>query len=70
MFCPSEGENIKDLYRSSTKNLKNSVDLRFGLVKDWMTLMTETDANGQVRSQVTTLPRAQFLGVLSETAIE
>lgn len=71
-ILPENGEGEGTLFRTSiTEIWKNSVDLRLGLVKDWMTSTTETDADGQVRSRVTTLHSSQIPGgILEETSIE
>ena len=71
-ILPENGEGEGTLSRASTTEIwKNSLDLRFGLVKEWMTLMIETDANGRIRTRVTTLHSSQVPGgVLEETSIE
>ena len=69
---PENGEGEGTLFRSSTtETWKNSVDLRFGLVKDWVTSMTENDSSGRIRVQVTALHSSQIPGgILEETSIE
>ena len=71
-ILPDDIEGEETLYRSSTTEIwKSPVDLRFGLIKDWMTTMTETDANEQVRVRATTFHSSQIPGgVLGETAVE
>lgn len=71
-IMPEDGEGEGTLFRASTTEIwKNAVDLRFGFVKDWMTTMTETDSNGRIRMQVTTLHSSQIPGgILEETSIE
>lgn len=71
-ILPDDVGGEETLYRSSiTEIWKSPVDLRFGLIKDWMTTMTETDANEQVRSRATTFHSSQIPGgVLGETSVE
>lgn len=71
-ILPENGKGEGTLFRVSTTEIwKNSVDLRFGLVKDWMTSTTETDSNGRIRVHVTTLHSSQIPGgILEETSVE
>ena len=71
-ILPENGEAEGILFRASTTEIsKNSVDLRLGLVKEWMTSTTETDADGRVRMRVNTHHSNQIPGgILEESSIE
>lgn len=71
MVAEKSGEEDTLVRSASSEIWINSLDFRFGMVKDWVTVLTERDASERVCLQVTTLHSSQIPGgILSETAIE